>query len=107
MLDAHGMEHLINFQFHFDYIEALFYNRKITRYQVYVTKKETQKQGFTKSKKRRCTTIIPHVNRNKPNNLNTPKSDNIIVTSNLIHSNIQNYSLFNTLVNLKIFMYIE
>ena len=28
MLQAHGIECLINFQDHFDYIEALFYNRK-------------------------------------------------------------------------------
>ena len=28
MLDSHGIECPINFQGHFDYIEALFYNRK-------------------------------------------------------------------------------
>ena len=52
-----------------------------------------KKQGwefFYKSKKSRCTTMISQININESNNLNTSNSDNIIGTSNLPHSNIQN-----------------
>ena len=47
------------------------------------------KKVFNKSKKRICTTVISHVNRNEPNNTNTSKNDNLIVTSNLTHINVQ------------------
>ena len=49
----------------------------------------------------RCTTVNSHVNIKKWNNLNTPKSDNVIGTSNLPYSNVQNDSSFNTLVTLQ------
>ena len=39
--------------------------------------------------------------------MNTSNSDNVIETSNLPHSNVQNYSPFNTLVNLKKVTYTE
>ena len=99
MLNARGIEHLINFQVHFDCIEALFYNRKINIYGIYVLNKEIRKECFSNSKKRRFTTVISHVNKNGSNNLNKSKSDNVIGTSNLTHRNIKIYSLFNKLIN--------
>ena len=62
------------------------------------------KQGMKvlyKSKNRRCTTVISHVNSNESNNMNTSNSDNIIGTSNLPHGNVQNDSPFNALINLE------
>ena len=51
-----------------------------------------------KSKKRRCTTVIWHVNRNESNKLNTSNGGNIIGASELLHRNVQNYSIFSTLI---------
>ena len=51
---------------------------------------------------RRCTTVISHVNINESNILNTPSSDNAIVTSILPHGKVKNYSPFNTLTALKL-----
>ena len=51
-----------------------------------------------KSKKRRCNTIISHVNSNKSNNLNISNSDNDVGTSNLHHINVQDYSPFNSCI---------
>ena len=51
-----------------------------------------------KSKKRRC---ISRDNSNESNDLNTPKSDNGIGTSNHLHINVQKDSPFNTLITLQ------
>ena len=53
------------------------------------------------SKKRRCTNVNSHVNSSKSNNLIISNSDNVIRTSNLTHTNIQNESPFNTPISLK------
>ena len=45
--------------------------------------------------------MVSHVNSNKSNNLNTSNSDNLIGTSYLPHSNVHDYSSFNTLVTLQ------
>ena len=47
MHNAHGIGRLIDFKVHFDYIEALFYNRKINRYVLYVINKETRQEDFS------------------------------------------------------------
>ena len=63
-----------------------------------------RKQGqniLYKSKNRRFTTVISHINSNKSNKLNASNSDNSIGTSNLPHSNVQNDSLLNTLITLQ------
>ena len=52
-------------------------------------------------KKRRCTTVILHVNSSESKNLNTLNSDNVIGTSNFPHINVQNEIPFNTLINLQ------
>ena len=98
-IDAHVIERLINFQVQFDYIEALFYYRKIHIYGVYLVSKETQQEIFSDSEKRICTTAISHVKSNQSNNFNASNSDNFMVSSNFPHSNVQNYSPFNTLIN--------
>ena len=50
----------------------------------------------------RHTTNIPHVNTDESYSLNTSNSDNVIGMSNFTHSKVQNDSLFNTLVTLKL-----
>ena len=63
-----------------------------------------RKQGqniMYKSKNRRFTTVVSHVNSNKSNKLNASNSDDIIGTSKLPHSNVQNDSLFNSLITLQ------
>ena len=85
MLDAHGIERLINFQVNFYYIKALFNNRRINIYGVYILKKETSQKDFNRSNTRSCTTIISHTNSNKSNNMNTSNSDNMLETSKLLH----------------------
>ena len=54
-----------------------------------------------KSNKRRCTTVISHVNSIKSNHLNTSNSDNVIGTLNLTQINSQNGSPFNTIIVLQ------
>ena len=56
---------------------------------------------FSKCKKRIYTTIISHINSNESNNLNTSNSDNVIVTPKFPHGNVQNFSSFNTHINLQ------
>ena len=46
IINAHGIECLIIFKFHFDCIEALFFNKKINRSRLYLIKKEKQQEGF-------------------------------------------------------------
>ena len=58
IIDSNVIEYLIKFQVNFDYIEALFINRKTNIYGVYVVNKEIKQEGFPKYKKRRGTTII-------------------------------------------------
>ena len=58
-------------------------------------------------KNRRCNFVHSYVNSNESNNLNISNTDNVIGTSNFPHINIQNYSLFNTLVTLKQLTYTE
>ena len=58
-----------------------------------------ERKVLSKSNKRRCIIVNLHVNSRKSNNLNTSNSDNVIGTSKLTHSNVQNDSPFNTLIN--------
>ena len=51
--------------------------------------------------KRRCTTVISHINRNESKTFNTSNSDNVIVALNLLRINVQNDIQFNTLVTLQ------
>ena len=53
------------------------------------------------SKKRRCTTVISHININNSNTFNASKFDNIIGTLNLPHSNGQDGSPFITIISLQ------
>ena len=46
IINAHGIEYLIIFKFHFDCIEALFFNKKINRSRLYPINKEKQQEGF-------------------------------------------------------------
>ena len=64
-------------------------------------------QVLYKSKKRICTTVISHANINESNILNASNNDNIIVTSNISHGNVQNETSFNTLINLQKVTYSE
>ena len=59
------------------------------------------KTFLSKYNKRRCTTVILHINRNEFNNLDTSNSNNFIGSSDLPHSNIQTDSPYNTLNNLQ------
>ena len=62
-----------------------------------------RKQGrniLYKSINSRCTTMISHVNTNQSNIFNTSNSDNLIGTSNIPHSNVQNDSPGNTRIDL-------
>ena len=55
----------------------------------------------------RCTTNLSHTSSKKSNNLIISNSDNVIVTSNLPHSNNQNDNPFSTLNTLQKFTYKE
>ena len=46
MLDAHGIEHLINLQVKSGLYWGNIFQKKINRYGVYVTNKETRLEGF-------------------------------------------------------------
>ena len=72
-----------------------------------LSRREHGRKVLYKSNKRRFTTIISHVNRNKSNHLNTSNSDNVIGNSNLTQINSQNGSPFNTFFNLQKLMDID
>ena len=65
------------------------------------SRKKHSRNILYKSKNRRCTTVISHVNSNESNNLNMSNGDNVIETSKTPHSNVQNGIPFNTLINLQ------
>ena len=67
----------------------------------YVVKKKTREKGLYRSKKRIFNTLTSHVIIKKANNWNTSNSDNITVTSKLLHIKVQNYNSFNTLITLQ------
>ena len=100
-INYHRIECLIKFQVHFNYTEALFFSLKINKYGVYAAKKRHVRKGFQTYKKRRCTTIISHINNNKSNNLNTSNSDNAIVMSTFPHSNVNICSSLNIIISLQ------
>ena len=79
---------LSNFKFYFDSTEGLFYKSKINSHGVYVVKNKTWLEGFSKSKKRRFTTVTSHVNSSESNDLNTYNSYNVIGNSNIPHINV-------------------
>ena len=56
---------------------------------------------FYKYNRSRRTTVISHVNSNESNNLNTSDSYNVIGTSNITHSNVQNDTPLNKLITLQ------
>ena len=53
------------------------------------------------SKKGICTNVNSHVNISKSNNLNKSNSDNGTENLNLLRINVQNYSPFDKIINLK------
>ena len=65
------------------------------------SRREHGRKVLYKSNKRRCTTVISHVNSNKSNHLNTSNSDDVIGTSNLTQINSENGSPFNTFITLQ------
>ena len=54
----------------FDYIEVISYNKKFDMGYKLSRRKHVRKV-FLKSRKRRCNTVISHLNSNELNNLNT------------------------------------
>ena len=92
---------LSNFKFYFDSTERIFYKSKINSHIVYVFKKKTWSEGFSKSKKRRCTTVTSHVNISESNYLNTYNRDNVIGNSNIPHINVHTECSSNELVTLQ------
>ena len=74
---------LSNSKFYFDCTEGLFYKIKTNSCGVYVVKTKTWSEGFSKSKKRRCTTVTSYVKISESNYLNTYNSDNVMGSSNI------------------------
>ena len=91
---------LSTFKLNLDCTEVLSFQKKVDLLFMQSRRKQGQKVLYH-SKKSKFTTVISHANSNKSNNLNAPNSNNLIVASNLPHSNVQNEILFDTLINLQ------
>ena len=87
-----------NSKFYFDCTEGIFYKSRINSHDVYFVKKKTWSEGFSKSKKRRFTTVTSHVNTRKSNNMNTYNSDNVIGNSKPPQINVHTKLSSNELV---------
>ena len=92
---------LSHFKFYFDCTEGIFFKSKINSHNIYVVKTKTCLEGFSKSKRRRCTTVTSHVDSSESNDLNTYNSDNFIGNSNIPRINIHTKRSSNELVTLQ------
>ena len=95
------LKFISNFNFNFNSTEGLFYRSKINSHGVYVVKNKTWLEGFSKSKKRRFTTVTSHVNSSESNDLNTYNRDNVIGNSNIPRINVHTECSSNELVTLQ------
>ena len=78
--------------------EGLFCKSKINSHGIYVVKTKTCSEGFSKSKKSRCTTVNSHVNSSESNDLNTYNRDNFIGNANIPRINVHTELSSNELV---------